>query len=152
MIIDEMGLIDAIDYLISEEEARGEMEFRFVHRVRSERLPPLLQSTIFRIVSEAVTNARRHGLATRVDIRLTQIGNQFLIVEVSDNGCGFDPASVSKDRFGLTGICERARLFGGGASIESAPDKGTRVTVKVALDAVDSAEPYDDRVQWTWTV
>ncbi len=151
MIIDEMGLIDAIEYLISEEEARSELEFRFQHRVSSDRLPSLLQSTIFRIISEAVTNARRHGQATLVDIRLTQIGSQYLIVEIQDNGHGFDLNQVPKDRFGLTGICERARLFGGGASIESAPGRGTRITVKVAFDAADHTGG-DEQANWTWTV
>ena len=105
----------------------------FTHRMKLDRLPPLLQATIFRIIREAVTNARRHGHASRVDIRLTQIGAQHLIIEIQDNGKGFDP-EVPKDRFGLSGIRERARLFGGGASIESSPEQGTRITVKVALD------------------
>jgi PAS domain S-box-containing protein len=151
MIIDEMGLIDAIDYLVGEEESSGDIEFTFTHRMEADRLPPLLQATIFRILREAVTNARRHGRATRVDIRLTQVGGQYLIVEVQDNGRGFDPSRVPKDRLGLSGIRERARLFGGGASIESSPGAGTRITVKVALNAPANMA-QSDQITWTWTV
>lgn len=151
MIIDEMGIIDAIDYLVGEEESRGDMEVRFTHRMETDRLGPLLQATIFRIIREAVNNARRHGHASRVDIRLTQIGAQHLVVEIQDNGTGFNPREVPKDRFGLSGICERARLFGGGASIESSPEHGTRITVKVAIGA-PSELPEFDQPNWTWTV
>ena len=75
MILDEMGIVDALEYLIAEEEARGEMQIRLTHRIQCERLPALLQATVFRIVREALNNARRHGSATSADIRLTQIGN-----------------------------------------------------------------------------
>ena len=151
MIIDEMGLVDAVDYLVGEEEARGDIDFTFTHRMQLERLPPLLQATIFRIIREAVTNARRHGQATRVDIRLTQIGTQHLIIEIQDNGCGFDPSHVPPDRYGLSGIRERARLFGGGASIESSPGQGTRITVKVALDTPSNVSDSHSP-DWKWTV
>ncbi len=151
MIIDEMGLVDAIDYLIGEEEARGDIDIHFAHRMEIDRLSPLLQATIFRIIREAITNARRHGHATHIDIRLTQIGTQHLIIEVQDNGKGFDPSQVPADRFGLSGIRERARLFGGGSSIESSPTSGTRITVKVAIgEPTHVSQP--DQPNWTWTV
>ncbi len=151
MIIDEMGIIDAIDYLIGEEEARGDLEIRFTHRMQIERLAPLIQATIFRIIREAVTNSRRHGRASVVTLRLTQIGSQDLLVEIQDNGVGFDPHSIPKDRFGLSGICERARLFGGGATIESQPGQGTRITVKVALEMPREVSRME-QPDWTWTV
>lgn len=139
MIIDEMGIIDALEFLIGEEEARGDMQITFTHRIECERLPALLQATIFRIARESLNNARRHGAATRVDIRLTQIGTRFLILEIQDNGVGFNPEAVPSDRYGLAGIRERAQLFGGGATIESSPQQGTRVTVKLSLEV-----PPDD--------
>jgi PAS domain S-box-containing protein len=134
MIIDEMGIVDALEYLIAEEEARGEMQIRFTHRIHRERLPALLQANVFRIVREALNNARRHGSATSADIRLTQIGNTMLILEIQDNGSGFDPEQVPADRYGLVSIRERAQLFGGGATIESDGHSGTRITVKLATD------------------
>ena len=57
------------------------------------------------------------------DIRLTQIGTTSLILEIQDNGVGFNLDAVPSDRYGLAGIRERAQLFGGGATIESAPTR-----------------------------
>lgn len=139
MIIDEMGIVDAIEFLVGEEEARGGMTIHFDHRIHCERLPGLLQATIFRITRESINNARRHGAASHVEIRLTQIGDKFVILEIQDNGGGFDLNDVPSDRYGLAGIRERAQLFGGGATIETGPQCGTRITVKLALDV-----PVDD--------
>jgi PAS domain S-box-containing protein len=151
MIIDEMGIVDAIDYIISEEEGRGQLTMTFQHRVSFERLAPLLQATIYRVVQEAVINARRHGQAKRVDIRMTEVSQRYVIIEIQDDGCGFDPARIPDDRFGIAGIRERARLFGGGATIESRPGKGTRVTVKLPFEI-----PYESPTKlppnWKWTV
>lgn len=160
MIIDEMGIVDALEFLIAEEEARGELQIRFTHRIQQERLPALLQATVFRIVREAINNARRHGSATEASIRLTQIGNSTLILEIQDNGRGFNPDQVPADRYGLVSIRERAQLFGGGATIESNERSGTRITVKLATDVPpsvrDSAATDPDRPEgrtppdWTW--
>ncbi|MHB8971433.1 MAG: PAS domain-containing sensor histidine kinase [Pirellulaceae bacterium] len=150
MILDEMGIIDAIEFLISEEEAQGDIRIEFVHRVELERLPALLQATIFRIARESLNNARRHGAATRAEIRLTQIGTTSLILEIQDDGVGFDPDSIPANRYGLVGIRERAQLFGGGATIESAPGKGTRITVKLAID-VPQEGAGAHQSDWTWT-
>jgi PAS domain S-box-containing protein len=135
MIIDEMGIVDAIEFLVGEEESRGGMEVTFVHRIHRDRLPGLLQATIFWITRESRSNARRHGAATRVEIRLTQIADKYVILEIQDNGVGFDLESVPDGRYGWAGIRERAQLFGGGATIETSPHRGTRITVKLALTA-----------------
>ncbi|MHB8862269.1 MAG: sensor histidine kinase [Pirellulaceae bacterium] len=150
MIIDEMGIIDAVEFLVSEEESRGDIAITFTHRMERERLPAILQATIFRIARESLNNARRHGAATRAEIRLTQIGTSSLILEIQDNGVGFNPDTVPTDRYGLVGIRERAELFGGGSTIESAPGQGTRITVKLAIDTPPE-DPSDTGSDWTWT-
>jgi signal transduction histidine kinase len=72
-------------------------------------------------------------------------------LEIKDNGSGFDPEEVPEDRFGLAGIRERARLFGGGATIESQPSQGTLITVKLPLEvplrAKENSSPH-----WQWTI
>jgi PAS domain S-box-containing protein len=150
MIIDEMGIVEAIEYLAQEESVDG-LEIRFEHRIQMPKLQPLLQANLFRIAREAVTNARRHGQASTVTLRLTQIGEQDIVLEIKDNGSGFDPEEVPEDRFGLAGIRERARLFGGGATIESQPSQGTLITVKLPLEvplrAKENSSPH-----WQWTI
>lgn len=133
MIIDEQGVVAAIEDLIEDARRKSGIEIAFTRQARFERLAPMLEGTIYRIAQEAVANIRRHSKALRAEIRLTQSGER-LRVEIEDFGVGFDPARVPRDRFGLEGIRERARLFGGSAAIVSAPGQSTTVTVELPLE------------------
>lgn len=106
-----------------------------IHRMPTERLEPLLEGTIYRIVQEAIANARRHSRSDRAVVRLTQTEAR-IHVEVRDWGIGFHPAKVGRGRFGLAGIRERARLLNGWASIESSPGRGTRILVELPAAGV----------------
>jgi signal transduction histidine kinase len=130
MVIDEEGIVEAINYLVAKEEGETGMRLHFEHDVQFKRLDPLLEGTVFRIVQEAVANAKRHSQSERVEIRLSQEGDRFLL-EIQDQGVGFDPDRVSEEHFGIRGIYERARLFGGQAEVDSAPGKGTRIRVQL---------------------
>jgi len=130
-ILDELGVVAAIEYLI-ESRAGERPSVKLTTQVQFDRLDPLLEATIYRIVQGAITNVKRHSQSDRSEIRLTQVGDR-LQIEVEDWGIGFDPAGVGKDRFGLQGIRERARLLGGRAVISSAPGKGTRVFVDLPV-------------------
>jgi len=131
LIIDEQGIIGGIEYLVSEFNGRG-LDIRFTHSMKTERLPADLESTIFRIVQEALANLERHSQATRGDVKLTSRGNS-LRVEISDDGIGFDPDAVAEGHYGLEGLRERARLAGGSACVHSAVGKGTQVVVDLPL-------------------
>ena len=126
-ILDEMGVVSAISYLI-DNLPRGNITIDFDANVQSERLESLLEATIYRIVQQAINNIQRHSRASRAKIRLTQQGD-WINLEIQDWGIGFDPTSVSEDRFGLQGIREHARLMRGRAVIDSAPGKGTHISV-----------------------
>jgi PAS domain S-box-containing protein len=126
LIIDEEGVVAAIMYLVNAEKERGGPDIRFTHDVQFERLEPMLEGAVFRIVQEALTNALRYGQSDDIAVRLAQVDDQ-LHIEVRDRGVGFDKTQVPEDRFGLRGIQERARLFGGRAAIHAAPGQGTRV-------------------------
>ncbi len=136
MVIDETGLVESIQYL------RHEFESRFPGvtletdlQVQFERLEPLLEGTLFRVVKEALLNALTHGEATHVRVRLLQVGTRCLLLEVLDNGKGFQVDQIQPKRFGIDGIRDRAKAFQGGCSLETAPDQGTRLTVRVPLSA-----------------
>ncbi len=148
MIIDEMGIVEAMHYLISEEESRGNVSINFTHRVRFNRLEPLLEGTMFRIVQEALTNTRRHAIASNVRIRMTQVDDGHLVLEIHDDGVGFDLETIPEDRFGLEGMQERARAFGGGMTLESNPQGGTRITVKLPLQLPTNPPTQQD--DWNW--
>jgi signal transduction histidine kinase len=96
------------------------------------RLAPDLESTVFRIVQEALVNLERHSQAREGNVAITQHGATIRL-ELSDRGVGFDPDAVGDGHYGLEGLKERARLAGGSASIQSAPGQGTKVTVVLPL-------------------
>jgi signal transduction histidine kinase len=131
-ILDESGIVAAIDYLACEAAESKEAEVEFIHDVKFQRLASPLESVIFRIVQESLTNARRHSQCAKIRIELRQHDDRIRI-DVRDWGLGFDPTKVEEGRFGLQGIRERARLFGGQVSIETAPQQGTHVSVELPL-------------------
>lgn len=129
--LDELGLVDAIDSLVA--EAREDVpQVRFTHALAEERLPPQVETIVFRIVQEALTNVRRHSMARKVDVRLEQTADAVL-VRIRDDGRGFDPATVPDDRFGLEGIRQRCRLLGGEPAITSSPGAGTTIEARLPL-------------------
>jgi signal transduction histidine kinase len=143
MIIEEKGIVAAIGYLASEERAAGRLDIEFTADVQFTRLAPLLEGTIFRIVQEAISNIKRHSQADAAQIHLEQQG-AMLYLEIRDRGVGFDCGKRFDDHFGLEGIRERARLFGGQATITSAPGEGTLVQVELPLNAeLPEAAPTD---------
>src|ERR1700687_118080 len=96
-------------------------------------LSPTITTHVLQLVREAASNVIRHAQATRVTIRLANADGR-LVVNVRDNGCGFDQhSSAWRSGNGLDNIIERARRLGGHASVISRPGKGTKVRVWVPL-------------------
>ena len=98
---------------------------------------------LFRVVQEALSNARKHSGATQVRVRLRSSA-RYVSVTVKDDGCGFDVAAARHSgRLGLTGVIERVRLLGGDIEIESSAGGGTRVraTLPRWSRATDPTEP-----------
>lgn len=96
---------------------------------------PSAELQLIRIVQEALSNVRKHAAATAVEVVLHRNGAE-LLVEVRDNGRGFDPANrppTGWPRFGLQTMRERAEAVGGSFAIESSPRRGTRVALRVPL-------------------
>jgi signal transduction histidine kinase len=91
-----------------------------------------LESAIFRIAQESLTNACRYSQSKKIEIELKQ-SDSSVQLRVQDWGAGFDPQHIRGQHFGLRGIRERARLLGGSAEIFSAPNAGTTVTVQLPL-------------------
>jgi PAS domain S-box-containing protein len=132
MIIDERGIVEAINYLVAEEASQSGLQIDFHHELHDERFDPVLEGNLFRIVQEALMNVKRHSHSNMAEVRLTQADRR-LRIEIRDRGVGFDPRRIPDDRFGIRGIRERARLFGGLATIRS--DAGTEITVEVPVSA-----------------
>jgi len=131
-VLSEAGLIPALENLATEAEQASGIRVTFHHDVRFGRLAPTIEMAVYRVIQEAITNIQRHSAATEAAIRLTQQG-QSLTLEIRDNGRGFDPKTVSKKRFGLEGVRERARVLGGTSLIESQPEAGTRIVAQLPV-------------------
>ncbi|MCX7425251.1 MAG: PAS domain S-box protein [Planctomycetia bacterium] len=132
MILDESGIAAAIDYLVCENTQRGGPRIEFHDGLGDDRLAAALEVAVFRIVQEALTNARQHSRGDRVRVDLSRRDGT-VRVEVRDWGVGFDAATVTENQFGLESIRERARLLGGHATVDAAPGKGTRILVELPV-------------------
>jgi len=133
-IIDEQGLVAAIEYLVHE-STQHTTKVLFHHAVHFDRLEPVLEGSLYRIVQEALSNVFRHSHAKLAQVTLIQTPEQ-LSLQIEDWGQGFDTSKTSSRQFGLRGIRERARLCGGTAAIQSTPGQGTRVCVQVPQAAL----------------
>jgi PAS domain S-box-containing protein len=140
-VLDERGIIPAMEYLVAENSAAGGPRIELSSDVHFHRLDPLLEGTIFRIVQESLTNVRKHSRATAATIRLTEQGGR-LQLTIEDNGCGFETCKRPGDHFGLQGIAKRAELIGGSAHIESKPGYGTKVSVNLPSIAAAETPSY----------
>ena len=111
-----------------------------------ERLPMVVESTIYRVIQEALTNVARHSGATRAGVLVERRdGNVVAIIE--DSGKGFDtstarPTTNVRGGLGLLGVRERASLLGGSIDIESSPGGGTTLFVRIPING--SREPELD--------
>ena len=102
----------------------------------TERLPPDVESAIYRVVQEALTNVAKHSRATRASVVVERRDGQIVAI-VEDNGRGFDPRPADEQKsvagMGLLGIHERALLLGGSAQVESTIGSGTTVLVRIPV-------------------
>jgi signal transduction histidine kinase len=135
-ILDDLGLAPALEWL-----AQGLAERRDVTvtvDAPERRLAPEVETVLYRIVQEALTNAVRHARPRRITVLVREEGAQIRAV-VRDDGRGFDAVAQLARRgdrgLGLIGIRERAEALGGVVDIRSAPDQGTEVCVLIPQEA-----------------
>ena len=131
-VLDQSGIAAAVEDLISGRRTHDGPEIEFVNHLEPQRFASPLESAVFRIVQESLTNACRHSQSKKVRVELGLAGDR-LRIDVQDWGIGFDPDQVNGGHFGLRGIRERARLLGGSAEIKSSPEHGTHVRVELPL-------------------
>ena len=140
--LDDMGLQATLLTYVRDWQERHSVEADFhAQNLEGKRLTPEIETTLYRVVQEALTNVARHAQATRVSVVLEWRREVVLFVE--DNGAGFDTeaALASTERLGLRGMRERLALAGGTLVIESEPGKGTTLIVRIPLPA-----PPEDNV------
>jgi signal transduction histidine kinase len=135
-VLDDSGIDAAIEDLIGQFSTSGIM---VTSKCDPEigRLSDSLQTTIYRVVQEALNNARHHSGTDVVRIEVKK-ANGDLHLDIQDFGCGFDVPSARKQGFGLLGMTERVRLLGGECLIQSEQDAGTRISVQLPIRPADN--------------
>lgn len=127
--LDDLGLRVAIERLVEEAPFdRSGCAVEFVPG-NLDRLDSTVETVIYRIVQEAITNAARHAMPERVSIRLSQ-GEESVTAVIRDDGRGFQPDRAASG-LGLAGMRERAELVGGRLAVESAPGGGTTIRLQI---------------------
>jgi len=130
--LDHAGLVPALRQYTGALAAEHGLELQLeAVGLGGERLAPQAEAAVFRIVQEALANVVRHAQATRAGVILERRDGHLLVI-VEDDGAGFDLQRAAQgERLGLLGMRERAEMLGGTLSVETAPGKGTTVTVEV---------------------
>ncbi len=134
-VLDDFGLVAAIRAQAKELQAEGwEVDWR--ENLGVERLSPVVETSVFRVVQEALRNVQKHTDNGRVRIRLDQRADA-IHIQIRDWGQGFDPEGIKTrgagERVGLASMQERITLLGGQFAVESGPGAGTRVVAKVPV-------------------
>lgn len=137
-VLDDLGLEAALERLVSEWQARYRIPVDVAIQLE-DRLPGDVETAIYRIVQETLTNIARHANARSASIMVERKGDVVLTI-VEDDGIGFDLDTNHGERhLGLLGMRERAELLNGKLTIESSPDHGTSVFIEIPLPALLAA-------------
>lgn len=133
-MLDDLGLITALDWHLKRYQKQTGIAVQFRYTPMPERLEPALETAIFRIVQEALTNVARHARVKEVAVRLWVNAGR-AGVQIQEAGAGFDVASVLAQRSssGVAGMRERVELLGGEFTLESSPGQGTCLTVELPM-------------------
>ena len=136
-VLDDLGLAPALEWHSSLFQRQTGIAVALDVSLPPARLPGELETAVFRIVQEALTNIARHAGTTAANVTLTT-GDGRLIVEITDRGRGFDLEAVqaTRDSLGLTGLRERVALAGGRVEIYSRVGQGTRINADFPLPAL----------------
>jgi signal transduction histidine kinase len=130
--LDDFGLVAALERLAQTFSESSGIRVQLEASIGDQRLPTEVETTVYRIVQEALTNVVKHAEASEVSILLVRREGTLTTV-VEDDGGGFDPEQAGTDSLGLEGIRERVALHDGRLTLESAPGAGTTLRVEVPL-------------------
>jgi signal transduction histidine kinase len=130
--LDDFGLVPALERLVQTFSETSGIQVDLEARLGDERLPAEVETTLYRIVQEALTNVVKHAEAQKVSILLVPRDGSVTAV-IEDDGRGFDPSLATADRLGLQGMRERVELHDGRLTVETASGSGTTLAVEVPL-------------------
>ena len=130
-VLEKHGLMTALNNLMAPLTANGKYEVVFNSKLE-QKLSQETELTVYRCITELLNNTMKHAEAVRISLDIRLSGNQLLII-YSDNGKGFDPASVKTSGMGPHNIRNRVESSGGTLSMESSPDAGILVSIIIPV-------------------
>jgi len=144
-LLDEAGLVPALQQFVQSAARRSGVRVDLEAGPTVEQTPARLNTTVFRIVQEAVSNALRHSGARAIAVALSYEPGTLTIV-VEDDGVGFDPAAVEKrarrgEHLGLLGMTERVRSAGGTIEFQASTGGGSRIFVVLPCETAEHPLP-----------
>lgn len=136
-VLDDLGLVAALRWYAERHLTARGVNVRFEVEDDGPRLPAEVETAVFRAVQEVLSNVARHAGADAVLVQFARTADR-LVIQVEDDGVGFDPAEVkptpgSARGLGLLGLQERMDLVGGTVKVDSTPGRGTDVLIEVPL-------------------
>jgi two-component system sensor histidine kinase UhpB len=139
--LDDLGLVSALQVLVDEVRSRTGLDVTLQVDGDHRRIDPLIETVLFRVAQESLTNVIRHAGCEHADVGLEYTPER-VSVRIQDNGVGFNPQEIhSPPRgWGLEGMRERAESVGGDLKLKSVPGRGTLVEVQVPLSLMGQVE------------
>jgi len=141
--LEKEGLISALHHRLSAVEGRADMKARLLADDKIS-LSMEKEVALYYIAQEALNNILKHARARNVDVTLKQ-GRKNVILEIKDDGRGFDPRNVDRAGLGLANMTERAARIKAKLKLQSKPEEGTKVVVTVTKDQPISSPPRHRR-------
>jgi signal transduction histidine kinase len=127
--LEQFGLIPAVEGMLSQNLENAPLKYEFEHSGFTERIGNQIELAIFRILQELINNAMKHSKANLLTVQLVKLKSH-VVLNVSDNGIGFDVEVQKRSGIGLLNIASRTDAIKGHLHYESAPGKGTTVTIR----------------------
>lgn len=139
--MEEVGLLESVRNLCEQLERTSRMrcEMQLQCEAKALTMSPARQMVVYRVIQELLNNARKHSQASLVRVALGAEHGR-AVIEIQDDGIGFDATRVPAGHYGLEGIRERIAFLGGALIVDTAPGQGSRFTIQIPIS---TEEPHD---------
>jgi len=138
-VLDDLGLVAALRFLVNGMQTRGDISISLTARLDGV-VPAVVETAVYRLVQECLTNVNRHSRATRVLVEVEERLPGLLWCRIRDNGIGFDSLRYSPSGLGLVGIRDRLIDLGATLTVDAEPGRGTELLTIIPLEGRDARQ------------
>jgi signal transduction histidine kinase len=131
--LEQFGLVPAVEGMLNLNLENAPVQYLFEHSGFTERIGSHIELVLFRVLQELVSNVIKHSRANQLSVQLVKLKTH-VVLNVSDNGVGFDVEKKEKNGIGLLNIASRIDAIKGNLHYESVSGKGTSVTIRTPIE------------------